>query len=217
MRHESMRSTLRITKALSDIQRVRILMMLRTGELCVCQIIAVLGLAPSTVSKHLSILSAAGLVDSRKDGRWAYFRLPQGAALKAVKPVLKWLREALKGDDSVVKDARDLEAALMCPPKSLSERQRKRSRQPVASVALATGWRAGQKLCLPHDVAAPGGMIGASNFFELSVAVAISLFGASSPVVLATIVGVLVEVPVMLHLVKIANRTTRWFPAARSM
>ncbi|MDD3953622.1 MAG: ACR3 family arsenite efflux transporter [Lentisphaeria bacterium] len=72
---------------------------------------------------------------------------------------------------------------------------------------------AGKKLCLPHDVAAPGGMIGASNFFELSVAVAISLFGASSPVVLATIVGVLVEVPVMLHLVKIANRTSTWFPA----
>lgn len=72
---------------------------------------------------------------------------------------------------------------------------------------------AGKKICLPHDVAAPGGMIGASNFFELSVAVAISLFGAASPVVLATIVGVLVEVPVMLHLVKIANRTTRWFPS----
>jgi ACR3 family arsenite transporter len=74
---------------------------------------------------------------------------------------------------------------------------------------------AGRKLCLPHDVAAPGGMIGASNFFELSVAVAISLFGASSPVVLATIVGVLVEVPVMLHLVKIANRTAHWFPASQ--
>jgi ACR3 family arsenite transporter len=71
---------------------------------------------------------------------------------------------------------------------------------------------AGKKLCLPHDIAAPGGMIGASNFFELSVAVAISLFGASSPVVLATIVGVLVEVPVMLSLVKFANRTTDWFP-----
>jgi arsenite transporter len=54
-------------------------------------------------------------------------------------------------------------------------------------------------------------MIGASNFFELSVAVAISLFGASSPVVLATIVGVLVEVPVMLTLVTIANRTKQWF------
>jgi len=55
-------------------------------------------------------------------------------------------------------------------------------------------------------------MIGASNFFELSVAVAISLFGPQSPVALATIVGVLVKVPVMLTLVKIANRTKGWFP-----
>lgn len=70
-----------------------------------------------------------------------------------------------------------------------------------------------KKLKLPHDIAAPAGMIGASNFFELAVAVAITLFGASSPAVLVTIVGVLVEVPVMLLLVKIANRTTDWFPA----
>ena len=67
-------------------------------------------------------------------------------------------------------------------------------------------------LRLPHNVAAPAGMIGASNFFELAVAVAITLFGPASPAVLATIVGVLVEVPVMLFLVKIANRTQSWFP-----
>jgi ACR3 family arsenite transporter len=67
------------------------------------------------------------------------------------------------------------------------------------------------RLRCPHDVAAPAGMIGASNFFELSVAVAITLFGTSSPVVLATIVGVLVEVPVMLALVKFANRTRGQF------
>jgi len=126
MNSEAMRSTLRITKALSDIQRLRILLMLRAGEMCVCQIIAVLGLAPSTVSKHLSILSAAYLVDSRKEGRWAYYRLPQGEALKAVKPVLKWLEGALAGDDAVAKDARKLQEALACPPESLSERQRKR-------------------------------------------------------------------------------------------
>lgn len=70
---------------------------------------------------------------------------------------------------------------------------------------------ASKMLKLPHDIAAPAGMIGASNFFELAVAVAISLFGAQSPVALATIVGVLVEVPVMLILVKIANRTKGWF------
>ena len=66
-------------------------------------------------------------------------------------------------------------------------------------------------LKLPHNVAAPAGMIGASNFFELAVAVAIALFGTTSPVALATIVGVLVEVPVMLILVKIANNTKAWF------
>jgi len=71
---------------------------------------------------------------------------------------------------------------------------------------------ASKLLKLPHDIAAPAGMIGASNFFELAVAVAISLFGTSSPAALATIVGVLTEVPVMLILVKIANRTTNWFP-----
>lgn len=67
-------------------------------------------------------------------------------------------------------------------------------------------WIAGIKMKLPHDIAAPAGMIGASNFFELAVAVAIALFGAQSPVVLVTIVGVLVEVPIMLSLVAIANR-----------
>ena len=70
---------------------------------------------------------------------------------------------------------------------------------------------ASRMLKLPHDIAAPAGMIGASNFFELSVAVAIAVFGTQSPVALATIVGVLVEVPVMLILVKIANSTKGWF------
>jgi ACR3 family arsenite transporter len=71
---------------------------------------------------------------------------------------------------------------------------------------------AARALRLKHSVAAPAGMIGASNFFELAVAVAISLFGPTSPVALATIVGVLVEVPVMLMLVRVANNTTHWFP-----
>lgn len=68
-------------------------------------------------------------------------------------------------------------------------------------------------LKLPFDVAAPAAMIGTSNFFELAVAVAISLFGLSSGAALATVVGVLIEVPVMLSLVAFANRTQSWFPA----
>jgi ACR3 family arsenite transporter len=78
------------------------------------------------------------------------------------------------------------------------------------------GYGGARLLRLPHDVAAPAGMIGSSNFFELAVAVAIALFPLNPGVALATIVGVLVEVPVMLLLVKIANRTVHWFPKITS-
>ncbi|MGL1832702.1 ACR3 family arsenite efflux transporter [Rhodocyclaceae bacterium SMB388] len=77
---------------------------------------------------------------------------------------------------------------------------------------IAYGWAKAWKV--PHNVAAPGAMIGASNFFELAVAAAIALFGLQSGAALATVVGVLVEVPVMLALVRIANRTRDRFPAA---
>lgn len=70
-------------------------------------------------------------------------------------------------------------------------------------------------LKLPYNIAAPAGMIGASNFFELAVAVAIALFGPTSPAALATTVGVLTEVPTMLFLVKIANNTKNWFPTQK--
>jgi ACR3 family arsenite transporter len=79
----------------------------------------------------------------------------------------------------------------------------------IFALSYAAAW----KLRLPFDVAAPACMIGTSNFFELAVAVAISLFGLNSGAALATVVGVLVEVPVMLSLVAFANRTRRWFPA----
>lgn len=76
---------------------------------------------------------------------------------------------------------------------------------------FALSYVAAQKMRLPHNIAAPAGMIGSSNFFELAVAVAISLFGLHSGAALATVVGVLVEVPVMLSLVWFANRTRHWF------
>lgn len=77
--------------------------------------------------------------------------------------------------------------------------------------ALFAYW-ACKKCRQPHNIAAPATLIGASDFFELSVAVAITLFGVTSPVVLVTTVGVLTEVPVMLLLVKFVNKTRHWFP-----
>ncbi|PID94995.1 MAG: arsenical-resistance protein [Bacteroidales bacterium] len=81
--------------------------------------------------------------------------------------------------------------------------------QTVIVFFIAYGWSKWWKL--PHNVAAPAGMIGASNFFELAVAVSISLFGLQSGATLATVVGVLVEVPVMLMLVRLANNTRKYF------
>ena len=126
MNGENLKATLRVTKALADQQRIRILMMLGAGELCVCQIIEVLALAPSTVSKHLSILSNAGLVESRKEGRWMHYRLPGERAGERVHPALKWLADALQDDRVLAQDAKKLRTALACEPKHLCRRQRER-------------------------------------------------------------------------------------------
>lgn len=80
-------------------------------------------------------------------------------------------------------------------------------------IIFAIAYTACKLLKLSHEIAAPAGMIGASNFFELAVAVAVALFGTTSPAALATTVGVLTEVPVMLFLVSIANKTSDWFSA----
>jgi len=85
--------------------------------------------------------------------------------------------------------------------------------QTVLIFFIAYGWAKAWKI--PHNVAAPGAMIGASNFFELAVAAAIAIFGLQSGAALATVVGVLVEVPLMLWLVRIANRTRHKFPQAQ--
>ncbi len=123
---QTLKSTLKVTKALADMQRIRILLLLEGGELCVCRIIAVLGLAPSTVSKHLSLLSAAGLVDARKDSRWVYYRLPQGSGAGPVRPVLDWLKETLRGDVTVEADKALLEEVLALDQCDVARNQRSR-------------------------------------------------------------------------------------------
>lgn len=99
---------LAVTRALDDENRVRALMALRTGELCLCQIIDLLGLAPSTVSKHMSLLLAAGLVERRKRGRWHFFRLVGEAAPPALREILGWVIHTLAEDATVAADARRL-------------------------------------------------------------------------------------------------------------
>lgn len=95
-----------ITKALSDENRVRILMALsHREELCVCQLIDLLGLAPSTVSKHLFLLRNARLIIGRKDGRWMHYRLNAEKAPRRVQDALVWLARSLS-KDSIIQDDR---------------------------------------------------------------------------------------------------------------
>src|ERR1044071_465038 len=95
-----------ITKALSDSNRVRILLALQHGELCVCQITELFGFAPSTVSKHLSILHHAGLILSRKTERWVYYRLAEKGAPVTVREAIDWIHKSLGKTDEALKDAK---------------------------------------------------------------------------------------------------------------
>jgi DNA-binding transcriptional ArsR family regulator len=97
-----------IAKALSDENRVRALMLLSQGELCVCQLIEMLGLAPSTVSKHMSILRQARLVESRKEGRWMYYRLADENSPKEVIQAIRWVQNSLAKDKQILADARQV-------------------------------------------------------------------------------------------------------------
>ena len=99
-----MKSFIRITRALSDPTRVRALMLLRGGELCLCQLIEFFGLAPSTVSKHLGVLHDAGLVLFRKEGRWRYYRLAGRTAPAHVRSALRWVVGSLADDPDIARD-----------------------------------------------------------------------------------------------------------------
>lgn len=103
-----MRNIINITKALSDESRVRALMALRSGELCLCQLIEMLRLAPSTVSKHMAILYQAGLVETRKEGRWNYYRLADEDAPEYVLEAIRWMQNATARDKRIVADAKQI-------------------------------------------------------------------------------------------------------------
>ena len=103
-----MKQFLDITSALSDETRLRALLSLREGELCLCQIIDLLGLSPSTVSRHMDLLHQAGLVRRRKEGRWHYFSLAGREALPVVKKALRWTLDSLAGEAALQADAKKL-------------------------------------------------------------------------------------------------------------
>jgi DNA-binding transcriptional ArsR family regulator len=103
---------LALSKALSDPTRVRILAALTRDELCLCQIVELFGLAPSTLSKHVDLLSTAGLVRRRKQGRWHYFRLAGEAAPDEVRQALEWALGAVRHDRAIREDAKRLRTIL---------------------------------------------------------------------------------------------------------
>jgi DNA-binding transcriptional ArsR family regulator len=121
-----MRGFLAVTKALSDANRVRMLLSLRGKELCVCQIIELFRLAPSTVSKHMWILNQARLVERRKEGRWMYYRQAGRDAPAPARAALRWVQQTLAEDPQTRRDAKRLEAILKIDPEVLCRRQCKR-------------------------------------------------------------------------------------------
>jgi len=103
-----MREILTIAKALGDESRLRALVAVKDGELCVCQIIHVLGLSPATVSKHMDVLERAGLVQRRRQGKWRYYKLADGSASEAASSAVKWVLEQLRKDPQLTEDARKI-------------------------------------------------------------------------------------------------------------
>jgi len=115
-----------LTKALADATRLRLLLALRRQEMCVCQLTELLGLAPSTVSRHLSILYQAGLVDARKEGRWMFYSLPGKRAPAAARAAIDWVSNSLRDEPLVAEDARRLKKVLKLDRALLCKRQCRR-------------------------------------------------------------------------------------------
>jgi len=132
-----MESMLAIARALSDENRVRALLALGDREVCVCQLIELLRLAPSTVSKHMSVLKQAQLVVGRKKGRWMYYRLPGKTTALIVRRILSWVRQAASEDPRIRMDAGRMKKILETKRELICERQSTRRKQRGAGDELA--------------------------------------------------------------------------------
>jgi len=124
-----------ITKALAEENRLRILLALDGHELCVCQLTELLELAPSTVSKHMSVLRQARLVDGRKDGRWMYYRLADARASAEVKEAVAWVKNSLTGNERIGEDTKRLNEILKIEREVLCSRQARYSAYDTAQTA----------------------------------------------------------------------------------
>lgn len=110
-------------KALADESRLRTFNILKQGELCVCQITELLQLAPSTVSKHMSILRQAGLVESRKEGRWIYYRLAEFSKGSSSGGIRNFLHKQLSNCEQEDGDLKTIREILRCDPEELCRKQ----------------------------------------------------------------------------------------------
>ena len=118
-----MRELLAVMKALADPSRLRIVAALDGRELCLCQIVELLGLATSTVSRHMSILERARLVDARKQGRWTYFRLAGDQGRPEAREAAALVIKALARDDEARADVVQLRRILKMNPEELCRKQ----------------------------------------------------------------------------------------------
>ena len=126
---------LNITKALAEENRLRILLALEGEELCVCQLIELLELAPSTVSKHMSILKQARLVEGRKDGRWMYYRLADKSASSEITEAIAWVKKSLSGNNRILMDANRVKDILKIEREVLCSQQAASSTDETSEVA----------------------------------------------------------------------------------
>lgn len=110
-------------KALSDQNRLRILAaLIKYKELCACQIIELMQVTGATVSRHMGVLIASGLVDSRKESRWVYYRLRRETV--ELMAVVRWIEQQLANDPDITRDAKTLDKILTYEPEEISRRQR---------------------------------------------------------------------------------------------
>lgn len=113
-----------VSKAVADPSRVRILKLLESGELCVCQITTVMDLATPTISKHLAALKSAGLIQQRRDGRWVFYRIAERDLIPYAQRFLELVKEALEDDPTVAADRRRLAMVNAVPLQTLCDQGR---------------------------------------------------------------------------------------------